>query len=133
MSPQYDVWFDPTLQRFNLPGVGSGTSGIATSSSEASHTHSVTIPAHTHNLTYGLHPDSTRPDDLTIKVNGSTVASGVTLNAGNDYTYELDITSTIKAAANLRQEHTIVVEAGSGQGLIQLQVQCLKVIQPVEV
>lgn len=97
------------------------------------HTHTVTVPPHTHGLTYGIYADTTYPSSLTIKLNGSTIASGVALTAGNNYTYELDITSNILAAATLQQEHTITVEAGSGRGEIQFQAQVLAVIQGIAV
>lgn len=97
------------------------------------HTHTVTIPTHSHGLTYGIYADTAYPSDLTIKLNGSTIASGVALTAGNNYTYELDITSNILAAATLQQEHAITVEAGSGRGEIQFQAQVLAVIQGIAV
>lgn len=97
------------------------------------HTHQVTIPSHTHPLSYGIYQDTVRPDTLTIRVNGTIVASGVSLNSGNNYTYELDITSQILAAANLQQEHTINVVCGSGRGEIQFQAQVLAVIQGIQV
>ena len=118
-----------------------------TSASEATHTHNIehthTI-AHTHNiehthtltpnitLTYGIFADTVRPDSLTIKVNGSTVASGVTLT-GPDYDYTLDITDDILAAASLQQEHTITIECGTNRGEIQFQAQVLAVIQGIQV
>jgi hypothetical protein len=97
------------------------------------HSHSVTVPDHTHPLTYGLYADTVYPSGLTIKINGSTFASGVTLSAGNNYTYEADITSVILAAGSLQQQHTITVEAGSGQGELQFQAQVLAVIQGIAV
>ena len=84
-------------------------------------------------MTYGLYADTVYPSSLTVKLNGSTLASGVTLSAGNNYTYELDITANILAAATLQQEHTITVEAGSGRGEIQFQAQVLAVIQGIAV
>lgn len=119
--------------RFDGNNLNCDTSGTLYTSLSGSHNHSVTIPSHTHAMTYGIYEDGTYPDSLTIKVNGSTVASGVTLNAGNDYTYELDITDDILAAATLQQEHTITVEAGSGRGEIQFQAQVLAVIQPITI
>jgi hypothetical protein len=97
------------------------------------HSHSVTIPDHTHATQYGIFEDTQRPDSLTIRVNGSIVASGVTLDAGNDYTYELDITSDILAAATLQQDHTIRIEPGSGRGDVIFQAQILAVIQGITV
>jgi len=100
------------------------------------HTHNI---GHTHTFTpnilatYGIYQDSVRPNSLTIKVNGTTVASGVILASGNNYTYELDITSYILAAASLQQEHTIIVESGSGRGEIVFQAQVLAVIQGISV
>lgn len=107
-----------------------------TSESEAAHTH--TISNHQHTFTpnidtdYGIFEDSVRPDDLTIKVNGNTVASGVTLS-GPDYDHELDITSAILNEDDLQQEHTITVECGSDRGEIQFQAQVLAVIQGIAV
>ncbi len=95
--------------------------------------HSHDLPNHSHDLTYGIYADTTYPSALTIKLNGSTIASGITLSAGNNYTYELDVTSNILAAATLQQEHAITVEAGSGRGEIQFQAQVLAVIQGIAV
>lgn len=95
------------------------------------HTH--TVPAHTHPLTYGIFQDTVRPSLLTIRINGVIEASGIVLNAGNNYTYELDITSRILAAANLQQEHTITVTCSSGRGELQFQAQVLAVIQGITV
>jgi hypothetical protein len=105
--------------------------------STPNHTHDT--PAHQHTFTpnvslaYGIFEDSVRPSSLTIKVNGSTVATGVTLSAGNSYTYEQDITANILAAGTLQQEHTITVECGSNRGEIQFQAQVLAVIQGIAV
>jgi hypothetical protein len=100
------------------------------------HTHNIahthTTPDHTHGLTYGIFEDSVRPSSLTIKVNGATVAAGVALSAGNNYTYEHDITANI-LAGTLQQEHTITVECGSNRGEIVFQAQVLAVIQGIAV
>lgn len=96
------------------------------------HSHTVAVPAHTHPLTYGIFEDSTRPNSLTIQVNGIIVASGVSL-AGPNYSYELDITAQILAAATLQQDHTITVSCGSGRGEIIFQAQMVTVIQPIAV
>lgn len=125
---------DETFHFFTNDGGPSET--VPSSSSENVHGH--TIDNHQHTFTptlttnYGIFEDSVRPDSLTIKVNGTTVASGVTLS-GPDYDYELDITDVILAAGTLQQEHTITVECGSNRGEIQFQAQVLAVIQGIQV
>lgn len=134
----YDVYWDADNSRFHLPSVGSGADSAAAGTSASQSNHSHTISDHTHTFTpalsvsYGIYEDSVRPNTLTIKVNGATVASGVTLS-GPSYGYELDITSYILAAGNLQQEHTITVECGSNRGEIVFQAQVLAVIQGIAV
>jgi hypothetical protein len=102
---------------------------------EINHTHNVN---HTHNITpvittiYGIYEDSIRPGSLTIQVNGTVVASGINL-AGLEYSYTLDITDYILAAATLQQDHTITVSCGSGRGEIIFQAQMVTVIQAIAV
>lgn len=92
------------------------------------HSHTVTIPAHTHPLQYGIFQDTVSPATGNIRVNGTLVASGVSLA-----NYELDITSRILAAANLQQNHTITVECSNGRGEITFQAQVLAVIQAIAI
>lgn len=100
--------------------------------------HEHTIPNHQHSFTpeitatYGIFEDTVRPDNLTIRVNGSVIASGVALT-GPDYDYEDDITDHILAAANLQQEHIIEIETGSNRGEIQFQAQVLAIIQGITI
>lgn len=136
-SVSFDVYWDGNNNRFHLPSVGSGQAGAATSTSEGSHSHSVTIsphshsvtiPPHTHGLSYGIFTDTTSPVTGNIRVNGTLVASAVSLA-----NYELDITNYILAAASLQQEHTIRVECSNGRGEIVFQAQVLAVIQGIAV
>lgn len=123
--------------------INTGASFAPHSHSTPSHSHSTpnhshSTPDHQHTFTpnvtvnYGIFEDTVRPNSLTIKLNGSTIASGITL-AGPDYDYDLDITANILAAATLQQEHTITIQAGSGRGEIQFQAQVLAVIQGIQV
>lgn len=147
------VWFDgsafrtsslsgETLTDEEFPAHTHSTPSHAHATPDHTHStpnHTHTTPNHTHSFTpeistvYGIFEDSVRPSSLTIKVNGATVATGVTLSAGNSYTYEHDITANILAAGTLQQEHTITVECGSNRGEIQFQAQVLAVIQGIAV
>ena len=136
-SNHKQLYFHQNDEDIVFPSNDSGPS-THTKTSTSDNVHSHTVPNHDHTFTpnisttYGIFEDTVRPDDLTIKLNGSTIASGVTLSSP-DYDYELDITSNILAASTLQQEHKITIECGDERGEIQFQAQVLAVIQPIAV
>lgn len=85
-------------------------------------------PDHTHTLDYGVYDDTLYPNQVSVKVDGTTVASGMgTASAG--FSTELDITAEL-IAAGLRQEHTILIECVGGQGEIEVQIEIYNKITP---
>ena len=94
------------------------------------HTHNVTIPAHTHAQQYGIYQDNSRPASMTVKVNNTTVASGVG-GTGSNYDNEFDITDEINAkSGGIHGTHTIDITCNSGQGEVIVEFDVYELITP---
>lgn len=136
-------WPDSHYHNVNFAtGSESHTHSATTSSStthdhtigaSGGHTHDVTIPAHTHSLTYGLYEDTSYPQTISIEVDGSAVAGGPWATGGAvSVEEEIDITSLL-TAGTLRQNHSIVFACTSGRGEIEFECDMLVSIQAIAV
>jgi hypothetical protein len=105
---------------------------LTTFGASGNHTHSVTIPAHSHALDYGINDDMVYPEDVTITINGvdRTVAlGGAWGTAGSPVDETLDITEYITGEATLQKAHPILFGCGSSQGMVKVTVTVYEDIQ----
>lgn len=120
---------------------GAITSDIYTHEEVAAHSHDINIPAHTHDLVFGLFGDVVFPQNVGIIIDGTDYTTQLleqideTIFSPLDnqsYTYEVDITSILNQ--NLKGNHTIAFYANSDtQGSIEVNINCLVTIQPIRV
>lgn len=97
----------------------------------SSHSHDVTLPAHTHDLNYGIHTDTTRPADIEIDVNGTSVTPSPIGTTGADLDTTIDVTDEINAkAGGIHGSHTIELTCGSGQGEVLIEFFIVATIVP---
>jgi hypothetical protein len=101
-------------------------------SSSGSHSHSITIPAHSHAITYGLYTDTVYPQTISVTVNGTSVSGGPWAPTNAAVEVEVDITSLI-TAGTLRQNHAIVFSCTTGKGEIEFECDMLVSIQAIQV
>lgn len=105
---------------------------LTTFASSGTHSHSVTIPAHTHNLSYGINDDTVYPADVTITINGvdrTTALGGDWGTSGSAVDTTLDITQYITGEATLQKVHPILFGCGSSQGMVKITVTVYEDIQ----
>jgi len=111
-----------------------------------SHTHSLTLSNHTHNFTladhthaqdYGIFEDSETPENVRIAIDGvdrTSALGGPWAPTGAELNLELDITTYfVNASGGLRQDHTVTVSCDTGQGDVEVGIDMLVSIQPIEV
>lgn len=85
-------------------------------------------PDHTHNLAYGIYDDTLYPNQVSVRVDGVVVASGMgTASVG--FSTELDITQEL-INAGLRREHEILIQCVGGRGEIEVQIELYDKITP---
>jgi hypothetical protein len=110
---------------------------IYTGYESPNHTHTVSVPAHTHGMTYGLYADTVKPATVRIAVDGvdRTAELGGPWDAGGSGTeVEVDITTyLVNASGGLRQNHRIAISCDSGRGEVEAEVDMLVTIQPIAV
>ena len=113
-----------------------GDDDMYTAGSSGTHTHDVTIPSHTHDVTIPSHThDVTIPshthdaeftevtvddgenllEDVTLKIDGVAVSTGLFPDGNTDDYAEVDITDAL-LAGTLRGVHSIEVECAEGRG-----------------
>jgi len=112
-----------------------------TTTAENSHSHNVTIPAHSHALDYGIYDDSNYPQNIEVWINGTdrTTALGgpwAATNAAVDV--EVDIAEYFKDANGdlLQQNHEVVFKVSGGtdnQGVITAEIDMMLTIQSIAV
>lgn len=81
----------------------------------------------TNTLDYGIYDDTDYPDNLTIKVDGVTVASGLD-PSGTGLDFSVDIKDQL--LTNLRSTHTINITCGGGQGELEISFELYPIITP---
>jgi hypothetical protein len=120
-----------------IPGFTANT--INTYSNPGSHTHDVTIPAHTHGIAYGISDDVQTPSGISVYVDGidrTSALGGPFAPSGGNVTIDLDTALLtgylINAAGGLRQEHTVQLRCSSGRGRIEAQVEIAETVQSVK-
>lgn len=112
-----------------------GGRDIYTFGASGDHTH--IVPAHAHDLTYGIYEDSTHPQTISLEINGidRTVELGgqwALTNVSADV--EIDITDfLVNAVGGLQQNHSIVFSCASGQGEIEAEIDLLVSIQAIAI
>lgn len=111
----------------NLPTVTGGT--MWTAAETTGHTHDVEIPAHSHDLVYGINDDTLYPGLVKITVDGRVVVE----NLGSDtegIEVEYDITEILNAG--LQGTHRIVIECAEGQGVVEVEAELWEMILPIK-
>lgn len=100
------------------------------------HSHSVSIPAHTHiippaPLVYGLHRDNQRPANMLISVNGASVTPSPIGSASADLDLTIDITPQVLGkAGGFRGVHDVVLTCSTGQGEVLVTFDVYETITP---
>lgn len=107
-----------------------GSSEFWTDTADGSHTHA--IDAHTHDLDYGIYDDTDTPVDVQIYVDGDLVSGGPYAPSGGDLELEIDITSMF-SETGFQGSHEIMIECGSGQGLVFGHLEVRQTIQSIRV
>ncbi|MDX2163034.1 MAG: hypothetical protein SF162_17085 [bacterium] len=110
---------------------GTGGSGGSTT-----HSHTFSIPDHTHPLTYGLAQDTVTPSGVRLAVNGTDVTDalgGAWAVGGGAATFEVDITTAILAGGDLQRDHAITLTCGGGRGSVEIAVEIYEVIAAIAV
>lgn len=100
--------------------------------SATDHTHDVNIPAHSHDLVYGIYDDTLYPGLLKITVDGQVVVENLG-SSTEALDVEFDITEIINGGT-LRSTHQIVItctEEGS-QGVVEVEVELYSMILPIK-
>lgn len=102
----------------------------------ASGEHDHTIPAHNHELAYGVFEDGVYPQGLHLAINGVDVTAalgGPWANSNSATEQELNITEyLLDASGGLRQNHTVEFTCGTpSQGEIEFEVDLMVSIQPI--
>lgn len=106
------------------------------------HTHEVTVPEHTHELSYGVFQDDVLPADISVIIDGTDrtveLLDGIGLFAESPQStpaeYEVDITEyLINAVGGLRQNHRIEFTADVGRGEIEMECKMLLTIMAIAV
>jgi hypothetical protein len=88
------------------------------------HTHSITIPAHNHDIDYGITDDSETPDTIRVYINGSdktTELGGPWNVSGGTTEFNIEISDILKSGT-LQQKHTVDFRCDSGQGELEVEV-----------
>lgn len=113
-----------------------------TSAADSGHQHSITLPNHTHGITYGIFDDTDHPRMISLSVNGSDMTSSLKDLNSNTYgpwqaanaPVELRFDLTEKLIADgVRRNHQIGVSCAAGQGTIESIVDALMTAQSVAV
>ncbi len=99
-----------------------------TSTTSLPHTHTITLPDHEHELTYGIHDDDQLPGLITITVNGEVVATGLGTTS-EAIEQEFDITDILNDGT-LRQTHTVTISCEEGQGTVEVDFTIFEQILP---
>lgn len=81
----------------------------------------------TTSLDYGIYDDTVYPANITVKVDGVTVASGLD-PSGTGLDFEMDIAAQLRT--NLRSTHTINITCASGQGEMEVSFELYPNITP---
>ena len=117
--------------------VGQPGLAIKTFASSGTHTHDVTIAAHTHAMAYDVFKDTVHPQVISVKINGvdRTSALGGTWAPSNaSVEEELDITTYLADdAGGLNQLHTIEFTCTTGKGEIEVEIDMRVTIQDIAV
>ncbi len=94
------------------------------------HSHDVTIPAHSHDLDYGIHDDTLFPGLLKITVDGVVIAENLG-SSTEAIEQEFDITEIINNGT-LRATHNILIECGEtdSQGMVEVEFELFTTILP---
>lgn len=105
------------------------------SSGAHSHSFSLSIPAHTHAMNYGIFDDSTYPQVISLAVNGTdrTVALGGTWAASNAAIEQSVEISDYLKAGTLQQKHELEFSCTAGQGEVEVIVEVYGIIQNIAV
>lgn len=103
-----------------------------------SHDHDVTVPAHTHGITYEIADDSQTPVNISIYINGvdrTSVLGGPFAPSGGSLEFDLDTVALtnliVNASGGMRQKHTIEIRCASGQGRIEALVEIYETVQSI--
>jgi hypothetical protein len=117
------------------------TADLYTEGASGTHTHDITIPDHTHDMTYGIFDNTgVTPVAVTVSVNGTDLTndlfgqatlapSGGFINRVADVT---ELTDAIQnASGGLRQVHDIEVACTSGQGRVQVTIEVYEITQTI--
>lgn len=113
-----------------------------TEGASGAHTHSISIPSHTHTvpslvIDFGIEDDNQFPDTVSIKVDDIdvTAALGGPWGAGGSAVdTTIDITSyLVNAAGGLRQRHEVTFSCTGGQGEIEVTVELRTTVQSIAV
>ncbi len=87
---------------------------------------------HTHPMEYGIYRDNRRPGNMTIKVNGVTVAASVG-STSSDFDQTYDITEQVKnRAGGFRGVHDVDISCTAGQGEVLVTFDVNETITPVK-
>ena len=118
------------------------TSGMSADHSHSlpDHQHNITIPAHTHDVEYGLFTDTHYPQNIYLAINGidrTSELGGPWAPTDAAVEVEVEMSEYLRdAAGGLRQTHTLtftVLGGSDNQGTMEVQVDMLCTIQAIAV
>jgi hypothetical protein len=110
------------------------TNDVWTESSSGDHTHSVTLPPHTHPPQYGISDDTQYPQGVAVTVDGVDVTGAVggpLAPSGGATDTVIEISSHFSGA--LQQLHMLRLAAASGRGEVEATVEVYGVMQSIRV